>query len=133
MEYEAQAVPTKRPGVFDSVKNLAASVVAHAHTRLALFVTELAEEKYRLLNLLLSALAAVFLFFMTAVLVLFFVVAAFWDTPYRLYAIGGLILLFLIGGLIAGNRVRAQLRAHPPLFEASLAELYKDRQQLESS
>lgn len=133
MEYEAQAIPTKRPGVFESVKSLASSVVAHAHTRLALFVTEFAEEKYRLLSLLVTAFAALFLLFTAAILVLFFVIAAFWDTPYRLYAIGGLFVVFLAGGLYAGTRVRTQVRAHPPLFEASLAELYKDRQQLESA
>ena len=132
MEFEAQAVPVKRPGIFESFKNLTASVIAHAHTRMALFLTELAEERNRLLNLLLTALAAIFLTCTAVVLILFFIIAAFWDTPYRLYAIAGLALIFIVGALFASTRARALVRAQRPLFEASLAELYKDRQQLES-
>ncbi|OFZ98265.1 MAG: hypothetical protein A2Z44_09315 [Betaproteobacteria bacterium RBG_19FT_COMBO_58_11] len=69
---------------------------------------------------------------MTLILALLFVIAACWDTPYRLHAIGGLTLLFLIGAGITWSSVRAQLQSRPRLFEASLAELYKDRQQLDS-
>lgn len=119
-------------GVFDSAKQLLGSLVAHLHTRLALFSTELAEEKLRLTALLYSALLALFLIFVTLILALLFVIAASWDTAYRLPAIGGLTLLFLIGAGIAWSRVRAQLQSRPRLFEASLAELYQDRQQLGS-
>jgi len=119
-------------GVFDSAKHLLSSIVAHLHSRLALFSTEFAEEKLRLITLLYSALTALFFFFMTLILALLFVIAAFWDTPYRLHAIGGLTLLFLIGAGMTWSSVRAQLQSRPRLFEASLAELYKDRQQLDS-
>jgi len=119
-------------GVFDSAKHLLSSIVAHLHSRLALFSTEFAEEKLRLTTLLYSALTALFFFFMTLILALLFVIAAFWDTPYRLHAIGGLTLLFLIGAGMTWSSVRAQLQSRPRLFEASLAELYKDRQQLDS-
>jgi len=119
-------------GVFDSAKHLLSSIVTHLHSRLALFSTEFAEEKLRLTTLLYSALTALFFFFMTLILALLFVIAAFWDTPYRLHAIGGLTLLFLIGAGMTWSSVRAQLQSRPRLFEASLAELYKDRQQLDS-
>lgn len=119
-------------GVFDSARHLLASLAAHLHTRLSLFSTEFAEEKLRLITLLYSALTALFLFFTALLLTLLFVIAVFWDTPYRLYAIGGLALLFLTGAGIAWNRVRVQLRSRPRLFEASLAELYQDQQQLDA-
>jgi uncharacterized membrane protein YqjE len=119
-------------GVFDSAKHLLASLIAHLHSRLALFATEFAEEKLRLTTLLYSALTALFLLFVTVLLALLFVIAAYWDTPYRLHAIGGLTLLFLIGAGIAFSAVRTQLQSRPRLFEASLGELYKDRQQLDS-
>lgn len=119
-------------GVFDSAKHLLASLIAHMHSRLALFSTEFAEEKLRLTTLLYSALTALFLFFVMLLLALLFIIAAYWDTPYRMHAIGGLTLLFLIGAGIAVSSVRTQLRSRPRLFEASLAELYKDRQQLDS-
>lgn len=119
-------------GVFDSAKQLLASIVAHMHTRVALFSIEFAEEKLRLTSLLYSVLLAVFFFFSTLLLVLLFVIAAYWDTPYRLHSIGGLTILFLAGAGIAWSRARAQLLSRPRLFEASLAELYRDRQHLDS-
>jgi uncharacterized membrane protein YqjE len=69
---------------------------------------------------------------MTLVLAVLFVIAAYWDTPYRLHAVALLAALFLAGTGIFGSVVRARLKSRPRLFEASLAELYKDRQQLNS-
>lgn len=132
MEHDTDSTHASLGGVFNSAKHLLASIVEHLHTRLALFSTEFAEEKLRLTTLLYSALTALFFFFMTLILALLFVIAVYWDTPYRLHAIGGLTALFLIGAGIAWSRVRAQLQSRPRLFEASLAELYKDRQQLDS-
>lgn len=132
MEHDTDSSRAAPGGVFDSARHLLASLVAHLHTRLALFSTEFAEEKLRLTSLLYSALTALFLFFTALLLALLFAIAAFWDTPYRLHAIGGLTLLFLIGAGIAWSRVRAQLQSRPRLFEASLAELYQDRQQLDT-
>lgn len=132
MERDTDSTRTTPGGVFDSAKNLVASFIAHLHVRLALFSTEFAEEKLRLTTLLYSALMALFLFFTTLILALLFVIAVYWDTPYRLHAIGGLTLLFLIGAGIAWGGVRAQLQSRSRLFEASLAELHKDQQQLGS-
>lgn len=119
-------------GLFGSVKNLVASVVSHLHTRLELFATEFAEEKLRLTSLLFVAILSLFFIFMTLVLAALFVIAAYWDTPYRMRAVGLLVVLFLAGAGISGAMVRARLKSRPRIFEASLAELYKDRQQLNS-
>lgn len=119
-------------GLFDSIKNLAASLVSHLHTRLALFSTELAEEKIRLSAIVFGALLAVFFLFMALVLVALFIVAAAWDTPYRLHIVGGLAIVFLLVSAIAGGYVRARLKSGPRPFALSLAELYKDKQALSS-
>ena len=119
-------------GLFGSVKNLAASLVSHLHTRLELFTIEFAEEKLRLTSLLFGAILALFFIFMAIVLAALFVIAAYWDTPYRLHAVAILAVSFLAGAGITGGMVRAKLKSRPRLFEASLAELYKDRQQLNS-
>lgn len=132
MEPDTASTRGAPTGVFDSAKHLLSSLVAHLHTRLALFSTEFAEEKLRLTSLLYSIVLAVFFFFTTLLLILFFVIAFYWDTPYRLHAIGALIALFLTGGGIAWNRARAQILSRPRLFEASLSELYRDRQRLDS-
>jgi uncharacterized membrane protein YqjE len=99
---------------------------------LELFATEFAEEKLRLTALLFGAMLALFFTLMTFVLATLFVIAVYWDTPYRLHAVASLALLFLAGAGISGGLVRAKLKSRPRLFEASLAELYKDQQQLNS-
>jgi len=129
---DIQSTDVPPVGLFGSIRNLAASLVAHLHTRLELFATEFAEEKLRLTSLLISAILALFFTFMTLVLAVLFVLAAYWDTPYRLHAVAFLAVLFLAGAAITGGMVRAKLKSRPRLFEASLAELYKDRQQLNS-
>jgi uncharacterized membrane protein YqjE len=119
-------------GLYGSVKNLATSLVSHLHTRLELFTIEFAEEKLRLTSLLFGAILTLFFIFMAIVLAALFVIAAYWDTPYRLHAVAILAVLFLVGAGITGGIVHAKLKSRPRLFEASLAELYKDRQQLNS-
>lgn len=130
MNHDTDVTDAPPEGVFSSVKQLAASLVSHLYTRLALFATEFAEEKLRLASLMFSALLALFFIFVAIILAALFVIAAYWDTPYRLYAVGGLTLLFLAGAGFTGGMVRRKLKSRPRLFEASLAELYKDRQQL---
>ncbi|GAB4507962.1 MAG: hypothetical protein Tsb0026_05420 [Sulfuricaulis sp.] len=132
MNRDIPSTETPPVGLFGSVKNLAASLVSHLYTRLELFATEFAEEKLRLTSLLLVSILALFFAFMTLVLVALFVIAAYWDTPYRLRAVAFLALLFLTAAVISAGVVRARLKSRPRLFEASLAELYKDRQQLNS-
>ena len=90
-------------GLFGSVKNLAASLVSHLHTRLELFAIEFAEEKLRLTSLLFGAILALFFTFMAIVLAALFVIAAYWDTPYRLHAVAILAVLFLAGAGITGG------------------------------
>lgn len=131
-EHDAGSIHAPAGGVFSSIKNFAASFVSHLHSRLQLFATEFAEEKLRLASLLFSALTTLFFLFMAVVFAGLFVVAGTWDTPYRLHAVGGLALLFLTGAGIFGSMARAKLKSEPRLFHASLAELYKDRQQLSS-
>lgn len=132
MNRDIQPTDTLPVGLFGSLKNLAASLVSHLHTRLELFATEFAEEKLRLTSLLFVAILALFFAFMTVVLAVLFVIAAYWDTPYRLHAVALLAAVFLAGAGIAAGMVHAKLKSRPRLFEASLAELYKDRQQLNS-
>ncbi len=132
MNRDIQSADAPPVGLFGSIKSLAASLVAHLHTRLELFAIEFSEEKLRLTSLLFGAILALFFAFMTLVLAVLFVIAAYWDTPYRLHAVALLAVLFLAGAGITGGMLRAKLRSRPRLFEASLAELYKDRQQLNS-
>ena len=132
MPHGSNTIPAPPAGVFDSVKRFTTSFVTHVHTRLQLFATEFAEEQLRLAALLFGALTALFFLFLAMLLAAFLAIASAWDTPYRLHVVAGLLLLFLAcAGILAGV-VRARFNARPHLFQASLAELYKDRQQLGS-
>lgn len=122
----------ERLGIVGSVKSLTSSIVSHVHIRLALLVTELAEEKIRLTNLLAGIFVAAIFLFAAIIFSGMFVLAAYWDTEYRLYAAGGIVVLFLIGAIISWGIVQSKLKSKSHLFESSLEELYKDRQHLSS-
>lgn len=131
MHLDTESTQGSPGGVFGAVKNLAASVVSHLCTRLELFATELAEEKLRLTSLLASVIAALFFLFLAIFLAAMFIIVAYWDTPYRLHAVGALTLVFLASAGIFWAMVFVKIKSKPYLFRASLAELYNDRKQLD--
>lgn len=116
-------------GLFDSLKGLAASLVAIAHTRLDLLSTDLEEERARLVSVLVMLFVALFCFGVGVVLLAILVAVVFWES-HRLLALAGLTGIFLAGGAVAFGCARRTLRTKPRLFAASLAELSKDRQHL---
>jgi uncharacterized membrane protein YqjE len=121
----------RRGGLFDSVKVLAATLLAIAHTRLELFSTEIEEQRAWLVSMLMWTLVALFCAGVGVVLATLFVVIALWDT-HRLLALGIPAILFLLGAALAWLIVLGKARAKPRLFAASLAELSKDRKELTS-
>jgi uncharacterized membrane protein YqjE len=132
MVSEAQNPGTsRRGGLFDSLKVLAATLLAIAHTRLELLSTELEEERVRLSSMLVWTLVALFCAGLGVVLATLFVVLALWDT-HRLLALGIPAILFLLGAALAGLVVRGKARAKPRLFAASLTELSRDHKELTS-
>jgi uncharacterized membrane protein YqjE len=118
-------------GLFDSLKNFAATMLAIGHTRLDLLSTDLEEERVHIFSLLILVLSALFLVGVGVVLVTILLVAAFWDT-HRLLVLGTLAGIFLAAGLTAGGMAMRKARSKPRLFASSLSELNKDRQQLVS-
>jgi uncharacterized membrane protein YqjE len=121
----------RRGGLFDSVKVLAATLLAIAHTRLELFSTEIEEQRAWLGSMMMWTLVALFCAGVGVVLATLFVVIALWDT-HRLLALGIPAILFLLGAALAWLIVLGKARAKPRLFAASLAELSKDRKELTS-
>ena len=121
----------RRRGLFDSLKELVGTLLAIAHTRLELFSTEIKEQRVWLSSMLVWTLVALFCAGVGVVLATLFVVIALWDT-HRLLALGIPGILFLLGAALAWLIVLGKARAKPRLFEASLAELSKDRKELTS-
>jgi uncharacterized membrane protein YqjE len=113
-------------GLFGAVRRAADSVLALVQARLQLFLLELEEEKWRLVDLLAWILAAAGLalvLLMTATLLL----------ALALYAWAGwaglcsLVALYAFLTVLAVLQVKKRLRMDPPPFSGTLAEFKKDR------
>lgn len=116
-------------GLFESLKSLSGSLVGIIHTRLELLSNDVAEEREHLLAFVTLALVALFCLGVGVVLLTILIVVVFWEM-HRLVALGGLAGLFLAAGAGLGWAAVRRIRTKPRLFEASLTELSKDRQQL---
>jgi uncharacterized membrane protein YqjE len=120
-----------RGGLFESLKTLSGSLIAIVHTRLELLSNDIAEERAHLTTLLVLGLVALFCLGVGVVLLTILIAVAFWES-HRLAALGGLTGLFLVVGAGLVWLAMHKARTRPRLFEASLAELSRDRQQLSS-
>jgi uncharacterized membrane protein YqjE len=123
--------PARGPisGLFRSLAHLLATAVGIAQTRLELLSTELQEEVHRVAEIMLWAavalLAAAVGLFLLALVIIF----VFWDTHRMLASIAVTSVFFLIAAS-AGLVLAAKVRSKPPLLDATLAELKKDRASL---
>ncbi len=118
-------------GLMGSVRRLLSTLTSIASTRLELLANELQEERLRLTQMLLFTLLALFCFGIGILLLTAFIVVLFWD-DHRLAALGALSVIFLALGMLMAMLLRSKAQAKSRLFSASLAELAKDREQLES-
>ncbi|HZF28041.1 MAG TPA: phage holin family protein [Gammaproteobacteria bacterium] len=116
-------------GLFKSIANLVATVVAIAQTRLELLTTDLQEEMHRVAEILvwtlIALLAALIGLFLAALAVIF----VFWDT-HRLLAAVLVTSAFFVIAIAASVVLRVKIRTKPRMLDATLAELAKDREQL---
>ena len=123
------AAPPPPPGLLGAARAVLAGLVEIGQTRLQLASTELEEERLRLVELLLFAVAALFFVGIGLVLATLLLVLLFWDGPRVLVmALATLAYLALGAGLAAACRHKA--RTKPPLLAATLAELQRDREAL---
>jgi uncharacterized membrane protein YqjE len=116
-------------GLVHSVGRLSGTLLGILHTRLELLRTELQEEVHHTAKLALWAFIAAFAGLMTLFLAALAVIFAFWDS-HRILACLSMVALFAliaIGGALAAQH---KLKTKPPLLDATLAELAKDRDQL---
>ena len=118
-----------RGGLLNSIKHLAQTLLGAAQTRLEILATEIDEERVRLEQLLLVALAAAFCLAMGIVLCVALVVLYYWDT-HRLAAVGTLAAAFLAAGALLGWILRDKAKSRPKPFAATRGELAKDRAML---
>lgn len=120
------AEPAKPHGLFDSLRQLLATLIETAQVRLALLSNELEHEKLRLFDGLLWAALALLLLGLGVVLLCGFLLVLFWD-DHRLLALGVLSLLLLTAGAALLRAARQRLRTPGGLFMTSVKELARDR------
>src|SRR4051794_550253 len=118
------AGPARTGGLLGSVKELVATLVEVAHTRLQLLGNEIHEERLRIQRLWMLAAIAVFFFVLSVILITLFVLVLFWDSN-RLLAIGGFAGLYVVIAIALGFALRNRLSTASRLFKASLGELRK--------
>jgi uncharacterized membrane protein YqjE len=120
------------PGVLDSLRNLAATAVGIAQTRIQLLANELEEQRIRALQLVVLGAMAMFFGAMAVLLLTTLLVVAFWE-QHRLWTLGVLTVLYAAGcfGVLAMLKSRAAHR--PRMFSASLAELRRDEEALRTT
>lgn len=119
-----------KPGTARGLRGFLSAGLAAVQTRIELLAAEVQEEKLRiaafLFNLVLSAL---FIGFGVIALVVL-VTVALWDS-YRLLALGVGTAVLLGAGLVTASTAARLAREGSRLFAASLAELARDRDELQ--
>ena len=116
-------------GILQSLRKLAATAVDMLRTRLELLVTELEEERLRLLGSLAWAVGALVCLIVGILLLALLVVILFWET-HRIAAISVLAALFLAIGAAMAAAARSRAQGGRKLLAASLDELRKDGDRL---
>ena len=115
--------------LFSSIKNLAATGASIAQTRLELLSIDVQIARNKFIGLLVMIVCALFFLFFGLVMLALLIVIYSWESD-RLTAVSLLTGAFLFIGLILAGLITQSLRTMPKLFEASIAELAKDREAL---
>ena len=137
MSYQAEGSPddaaqqSRGPitGLFRSLANLLATAIGIAQTRLELFSTELQEEVHRVAEIAVWSIVALLAAGAGLFLLALVVILLFWYT-HRVLAAVSVTGAFFVLAIVAALVLRAKLRAKPPMLDATLAELKKDRDSL---
>lgn len=119
----------RQAGFLSPLKALAETFVSFLKTRLELVATEIEEERERLKEIILLALIALFCTCLGVLLLTLLIVLAFRET-YRLYVLGGFVVLYFGLGLTAGLVMRRKVITRPKFLSATLSVLAKDRESL---
>ena len=116
-------------GIFDSLWSLLDRVLALLQTRADLITTELEEEVTRLVGVLIWSFAAVLAVIVGVILIAVTILLAA-PPVWRIPIAAGFALVFLAIAALGYVTIRRIAQAKPRVFDASLRELEKDRQQL---
>jgi uncharacterized membrane protein YqjE len=111
------------------MRRLGASLLTLGRIRLELLAIEAQEEKERIAGLLLWAVLGALLAGFGFIMLVLLVTAALWDS-YRLLALGGATVVLFAAAVFAVLKVRRLVSLPSTLFQASIAELREDSDEL---
>lgn len=112
-----------------SIKGLATTGVSMAQTRLELLSVDAQIARSKLISLLVMIISALFFLFFGLVMLALLIVIYSWESD-RILALSLLTAAFIGVGLVLVLVIRQSIRTMPRLFEASIAELAKDKEEL---
>ena len=115
--------------LLSSIKNLAATGASIAQTRLELLSIDVQIARAKSIRLMVMIVCALFFLFVGLVMLSLLIVIYYWDSN-RMLALSLLTASYLTIGLILVLLVRQSIVTLPKLFEASIAEFAKDREEL---
>ena len=115
--------------LLSSIKNLVSTGASIAQTRLELLSVDVQIARNKLIRLLVMIVSALFFLFFGLVMLALLIVIYSWESD-RMLALGLLTTAFISIGLILALVIMQALRNMPKLFEASIAEFAKDREEL---
>ncbi|MBS1141105.1 MAG: hypothetical protein H6R13_2558 [Proteobacteria bacterium] len=117
-----------REGLFAALKNTVATLIAIGKTRAELLITELEEEKFRLMSMWSKAIGAAFLLAVGVIMAVFCLALAFWEQ--RVAVFGLFAVIFIGSGLFLVGSLKRQAAQPSKMFKASLNELEADMAEL---
>lgn len=130
MSGQTPTAPAGRPsGLFASLRDLLATLLAIAETRLELVTTELEEELHRIAEILAWAFVLIFFGGMTVLMLALLIIVLWWE-DHRVLAASLTCLGFLLITATAALVLRARVAARPKLLDATIEELKRDRDAL---
>ena len=115
--------------LLSSLKNLVSTGASIAQTRLELISTDVQIARSKFISLLVMIVFALFFLFFGLVMLALLIVIYSWETD-RILALTLLTSGFLAVGVILAAIILQSLRTMPKLFEATISELQKDREEL---
>ncbi len=115
--------------LLSSLKNLVSTGASIVQTRLELISTDVQIARSKFLSLLIMVIFTLFFLFFGLVMLALLIVIYSWESD-RMLALSLLTSSFLVVGFILALVVLRSLKTMPKLFEATIAELAKDRQEL---
>ena len=120
-----------QPGLFHSVRNFSKALVSTLYTRLDLLTTELEDGAIRIAYLAVSGMVGILALHGAFFFAMLWILAACWDSGYRLWVIGAIFLVYFVVG--AGLLLYAWklIAGRPRFLGQTLDELKRDVDQLQ--